>query len=141
MERTLAVVISHIGQEPCNCSNVGAHWSFSSQILTIPFLWRLLPHLKEVTFNDNTFLIYDLLTPMVMALKTIELLIFFLTFALMQIHIVLNPDILLSCFLFCLLFLLFNHLLKYVFLVSNCLGNYLTNVVASFTIRFSQHVG
>ncbi|KAL6193597.1 hypothetical protein ACLB2K_034681 [Fragaria x ananassa] len=48
LERTLAVVISHIGQEPCNCSNVGAHWSFSSQILTIPFLWRLLPHLKEV---------------------------------------------------------------------------------------------
>ncbi|XP_050375233.1 E3 ubiquitin-protein ligase UPL6 [Argentina anserina] len=48
LEHTLAVVIPHIGQEPCNCPNVGPHWSFLSQILTIPFLWKLLPYLKEV---------------------------------------------------------------------------------------------
>ncbi|KAK9934026.1 hypothetical protein M0R45_021191 [Rubus argutus] len=48
LERTLAVVIPHIGQEPCTCPNVGPHWSFSSQILTIPFLWKLLPYSREV---------------------------------------------------------------------------------------------
>ncbi|CAN6551200.1 unnamed protein product [Malus baccata var. baccata] len=48
LERSLAVVISHIGQEPCTCPNIDPHWSFSSQILTVPFLWKLFPYLGEV---------------------------------------------------------------------------------------------
>ncbi|CAN6676685.1 unnamed protein product [Malus baccata var. baccata] len=48
LERSLAVVISHIGQEPCTCPNIDPHWSFSSQILTVPFVWKLFPYLGEV---------------------------------------------------------------------------------------------
>ncbi|CAN6726655.1 unnamed protein product [Malus baccata var. baccata] len=48
LECSLAVVISHIGQEPCTCPNIDPHWSFSSQILTVPFLWKLFPYLGEV---------------------------------------------------------------------------------------------
>ena len=42
---------------PCNfshwsearhLSNIDPQWSFSSQILTIPFLWQFFPYLKEV---------------------------------------------------------------------------------------------
>ncbi|XWS53476.1 hypothetical protein CRYUN_Cryun10bG0004400 [Craigia yunnanensis] len=47
-EHVLALMISHVGQSPCICSNIDPHWSFSSQILTIPFLWQLFPYLKEV---------------------------------------------------------------------------------------------
>nr|XP_027118125.1 E3 ubiquitin-protein ligase UPL6-like [Coffea arabica] len=47
LERVLALIISHVGQTPCVCPNVDPSWSFSSQLLTIPFLWRLFPHLKE----------------------------------------------------------------------------------------------
>ncbi|XP_062178168.1 E3 ubiquitin-protein ligase UPL6 isoform X2 [Alnus glutinosa] len=48
LERVLALIIPHIGQKPCTCTNVDPRWSFSSQILTIPFLWQLLPYLREV---------------------------------------------------------------------------------------------
>ncbi|KAJ7955280.1 E3 ubiquitin-protein ligase UPL6 [Quillaja saponaria] len=48
LERVLAVGISHIGQKPCICTNVDPRLSFSSQILTVPFLWHLFPYLKEV---------------------------------------------------------------------------------------------
>ncbi|XVE82321.1 hypothetical protein DITRI_Ditri15bG0138900 [Diplodiscus trichospermus] len=48
LERVLALMISHVGQDLCICSNVDPQWSFSSQILTIPFLWQLFPYLKEV---------------------------------------------------------------------------------------------
>ncbi|XVF62396.1 hypothetical protein PTKIN_Ptkin09bG0004200 [Pterospermum kingtungense] len=48
LERLLALMISHVGQSPCICSNVDPRWSFSSQILTIPFLWQLFPYLKVV---------------------------------------------------------------------------------------------
>lgn len=75
LERTLAVVIPHIGQEPCTCPNVGPHWSFSSQILTIPFLWKLLPYSREVNFKGNTILMSDFVTHMVMALQTTNLLL------------------------------------------------------------------
>ncbi|XP_052204385.1 E3 ubiquitin-protein ligase UPL6 isoform X2 [Diospyros lotus] len=47
LERILAVIISHVGQRSCVCPNVDPRWSFSSQILTIPFLWKLFPNLKE----------------------------------------------------------------------------------------------
>ncbi|KAI9387307.1 hypothetical protein POPTR_010G150000v4 [Populus trichocarpa] len=48
LERILALLISHIGQHPCICPNINPQWSFSSQMLTIPLLWRLFPSLKEV---------------------------------------------------------------------------------------------
>ncbi|XP_075654169.1 E3 ubiquitin-protein ligase UPL6 [Castanea sativa] len=48
LERVLALVIPHIGRNPCTCPNIDPQWSFSSQILTIPFLWKFFPYLKEV---------------------------------------------------------------------------------------------
>jgi hypothetical protein len=55
LERILALMISHIGQHPCICPNINPQWSFSSQMLTIPLLWRLFPSLKEVfCFNVSS---------------------------------------------------------------------------------------
>ncbi|XP_076930594.1 E3 ubiquitin-protein ligase UPL6-like [Bidens hawaiensis] len=48
METILALVIAHTGQGHCVCSDVDLKWSFTSQILTIPFLWQLFPYLKEI---------------------------------------------------------------------------------------------
>ncbi|KAF8394715.1 hypothetical protein HHK36_020932 [Tetracentron sinense] len=48
LEHALILIISHIGQRPCICPNIDPRWSFSSQVLTIPFLWQLFPYLKEV---------------------------------------------------------------------------------------------
>ncbi|PSR97874.1 E3 ubiquitin-protein like [Actinidia chinensis var. chinensis] len=48
LESVLALLISHVHQRSCVCSNTDPQWSFSSQILTIPFLWKKLPYLKEV---------------------------------------------------------------------------------------------
>nr|KAJ0198793.1 hypothetical protein LSAT_V11C600309760 [Lactuca sativa] len=48
MERVLDLVVTHIGQGYCVCPDIDLQWSFSSQILTIPFLWQIFPHLKEV---------------------------------------------------------------------------------------------
>lgn len=48
LEHILAIVISHVGQGSCVCQNMETQWSFTSQILTIPFLWRLFPNLKEI---------------------------------------------------------------------------------------------
>ncbi|KAI9194675.1 hypothetical protein LWI28_008103 [Acer negundo] len=48
LERVLALIIPHIGQRGCTCLNIDPRWSFSSQILTVPFLWHLFPYLKEV---------------------------------------------------------------------------------------------
>ncbi|KAM4116643.1 hypothetical protein ACB094_02G066300 [Castanea mollissima] len=48
LERVLALVIPHIGRNPCTCPNIDPQWSFSSQILAIPFLWKFFPYLKEV---------------------------------------------------------------------------------------------
>lgn len=50
LEHVLACMISHVGQSPCICTNVDPQWSFSFQILTIPFLWQKFPYLKEVDF-------------------------------------------------------------------------------------------
>ncbi|CAL8991067.1 unnamed protein product [Prunus brigantina] len=55
LERSLAAVIPHIGQKPCTCPNIDPHWSFSSQILTIPFLWKLFPYLGEVNLKGLVF--------------------------------------------------------------------------------------
>lgn len=52
LERVLAHIISHTGQTPCICSNIDPRWSFSSQILTVPFVWRFFPYLKEVGFRS-----------------------------------------------------------------------------------------
>ncbi|KAK7303645.1 hypothetical protein RJT34_14556 [Clitoria ternatea] len=48
LEHVLTVVICHIGQKPCICSHADLVYSFSSQILTIPFLWHVFPNLKQV---------------------------------------------------------------------------------------------
>ncbi|KAF7836898.1 E3 ubiquitin-protein ligase UPL6 isoform X1 [Senna tora] len=48
LERVLTVVLSHVSQKPCICSNIDPRFSFSSQILTIPFLWHLFPYLRQI---------------------------------------------------------------------------------------------
>ncbi|OMO53433.1 Ubiquitin-protein ligase 7 [Corchorus capsularis] len=53
LECVLALMISHVGQNPSICSNIDPQWSFSSQILTIPFLWQLFPYLKEVFASQS----------------------------------------------------------------------------------------
>eukprot|EP00262_Sarcandra_glabra_P021052 TRINITY_DN8660_c0_g1_i1.p1 TRINITY_DN8660_c0_g1~~TRINITY_DN8660_c0_g1_i1.p1 ORF type:complete len:1037 (+),score=192.54 TRINITY_DN8660_c0_g1_i1:201-3311(+) len=47
VEHVLVLIASHIGQQPCCCSNTDPRWSFSSQILSIPFLWKHFPYSKE----------------------------------------------------------------------------------------------
>lgn len=47
LEHVLMLIVYHIGGEPCICSSVDPKWSFSSQILTLPFLWQLFPYLKK----------------------------------------------------------------------------------------------
>lgn len=48
LEHVLILVTSHIGQHPCTCSSIDPQWSFSSQLLSVPFLWHHLPYFKEV---------------------------------------------------------------------------------------------
>ncbi|KAJ8435762.1 hypothetical protein Cgig2_003184 [Carnegiea gigantea] len=48
LEQVLACIIPHVGESPCVCENEDRQWNFSSQILTIPFLWQIFPNLKEV---------------------------------------------------------------------------------------------
>lgn len=52
-EHVLVLISSHTTQHPCNCSIVDLRWSFSSQLLSIPFLWRRLPHVKEAFFSKG----------------------------------------------------------------------------------------
>uniref|UniRef100_A0A7N0UEM1 HECT-type E3 ubiquitin transferase n=1 Tax=Kalanchoe fedtschenkoi TaxID=63787 RepID=A0A7N0UEM1_KALFE len=48
IEQLLVVIASHNGQAPCSCASDNPWQCFTSQILTVPFVWRLFPHLKEV---------------------------------------------------------------------------------------------
>lgn len=41
LEGVLVSIMSHIGQRLCVCPNSDLRWSFTSQILTIPFLWKV----------------------------------------------------------------------------------------------------
>ncbi|KAF0927506.1 hypothetical protein E2562_034000 [Oryza meyeriana var. granulata] len=52
LEQVLMLIASHIGHDPCCCPVVDPRWSFSSQLLSIPFLWHRLPHFKKV-FSAN----------------------------------------------------------------------------------------
>lgn len=52
LEQALMLVASHVGDHPCCCPIVDPRWSFSSQLLSIPFLWHRLPHFKKV-FSAN----------------------------------------------------------------------------------------
>ncbi|CAN1806313.1 E3 ubiquitin-protein ligase UPL6 [Linum perenne] len=53
LEHILGLLIGHTGQNPCSCPNVDPHWSFSSQMLTIPFVWQLFPSLKRIFSNQG----------------------------------------------------------------------------------------
>ncbi|XP_010549016.1 PREDICTED: E3 ubiquitin-protein ligase UPL6 [Tarenaya hassleriana] len=53
LERVLMLIVPHVGHELCHCPVVDPLWSFSSQILTIPFLWQLFPNLKTVFANPT----------------------------------------------------------------------------------------
>ncbi|KAJ0238427.1 E3 ubiquitin-protein ligase UPL6 [Hirschfeldia incana] len=53
LERVLVLVVPHVGREPCCCRVIDPRWSFSSMILTIPFIWQLFPNLKVVFANPS----------------------------------------------------------------------------------------
>ncbi|KAL7178360.1 hypothetical protein ACSBR2_031501 [Camellia fascicularis] len=48
LESILSLMIPHVGQRSCVCANIDPRWSFTSQIFTIPFLWKLFPYLREI---------------------------------------------------------------------------------------------
>ncbi|OVA16717.1 IQ motif [Macleaya cordata] len=48
LELVLTLIVSHVGEQHCSCPDIDPRWSFSSQILTIPFLWRHFSNLKDV---------------------------------------------------------------------------------------------
>ncbi|XP_020244930.1 E3 ubiquitin-protein ligase UPL6 isoform X1 [Asparagus officinalis] len=55
-EHFLILISSHPAQHPCNSSSyssVDLQWSFSSQLLSVPFFWRHLPHFREVFFSKG----------------------------------------------------------------------------------------
>ncbi|XP_044348270.1 E3 ubiquitin-protein ligase UPL6 isoform X2 [Triticum aestivum] len=57
LEHVLILLASHVGHHPCYCPIVDPRWSFSSQLLSIPFVWHHLPHFKKV-FSANGFSTY-----------------------------------------------------------------------------------
>ncbi|WVY92397.1 hypothetical protein V8G54_031485 [Vigna mungo] len=65
LERVLTVVTCHIGQKPCICSPTDPVYSFSSQILSIPFLWHVFPNLKQAVdlASVTTFLLESYPSP------------------------------------------------------------------------------
>ncbi|MFS7962547.1 hypothetical protein Hanom_Chr08g00727941 [Helianthus anomalus] len=48
METLLVLVIAHTGQGHCVCPKIDLQWSFTSQVLSIPFVWHIFPYLKEI---------------------------------------------------------------------------------------------
>ncbi|KAK1277859.1 E3 ubiquitin-protein ligase UPL6 [Acorus gramineus] len=52
LEHVVILLASHADRESCNCPNLDPRWSFYSQVLTVPFLLRRFPFLKQV-FDDS----------------------------------------------------------------------------------------
>lgn len=48
LEQVLIRVVHHISKDGCTCRIMDLQWNFSSQVLSLPFLWRHFPVLKEV---------------------------------------------------------------------------------------------
>uniref|UniRef100_A0A1D1YSC8 HECT-type E3 ubiquitin transferase n=1 Tax=Anthurium amnicola TaxID=1678845 RepID=A0A1D1YSC8_9ARAE len=48
LERISILIASHIRWCPRRCPEIDPRWSFSSQILSIPFLWKHFPYIKEI---------------------------------------------------------------------------------------------
>nr|XP_043633953.1 E3 ubiquitin-protein ligase UPL6 isoform X2 [Erigeron canadensis] len=48
LEMILELVIGHTRQGDCICPDIELQWSFTSQILTIPFVWQIFPSLKKI---------------------------------------------------------------------------------------------
>lgn len=70
LEQVLMLVASHVGHHPCCCLKVDPRWSFSSQLLSIPFLWHRLPQLKKVNISFNIFVcLFFGLSPMTSKLE------------------------------------------------------------------------
>lgn len=53
LEAVLALIIAHTGQGRCVCPDVDLQRSFASQILTIPFVWKIFPYLKEIYVSQG----------------------------------------------------------------------------------------
>ncbi|KAL9251575.1 E3 ubiquitin-protein ligase UPL6-like protein [Drosera capensis] len=47
LERVAILIVSHVVDTSCICHEVDPQWSFTSQILTIPFIWQIFPYVKE----------------------------------------------------------------------------------------------
>ncbi|KAL9265466.1 E3 ubiquitin-protein ligase UPL6-like protein [Drosera capensis] len=47
LERVVILIVSHVIDTSCICQDVDPQWSFTSQILTIPFIWQIFPYVKE----------------------------------------------------------------------------------------------
>lgn len=74
LEHVLALIIFHTGQKPCICSYIDPRWSFSSQILTVPFVWQLFPYLKEVDLKTSyIFFVINISTYMAVAWSSLKL--------------------------------------------------------------------
>ncbi|KAM7279030.1 hypothetical protein ACFE04_006164 [Oxalis oulophora] len=60
LEHVLSLMVSHIADDICSCPTLDLRFSFSSQILSIPFLWQPFPFLKEVFARHSQYYIHQM---------------------------------------------------------------------------------